>query len=219
MTRSLADLAGLSSFNRFKRETIMHMTETGIVALVGVAATLLSGFGATWLANRSARQRDRDRRSESEAAEIRDLIVRILVAARGWSGASTGVSTGVAVATSKREFDELLGNLMDNSKPGIVDLMNNSTPGNDYTRFDAELRAGLVEAKIRLPDGPLARRIDEMDSLLQDWVDIVQSMSSTLESEDGSVDQRKAISVSYSNQWRGMIAALEGTARAELPKL
>ena len=90
--------------------------------------------------------------------------------------------------------------------------MNHALPDSDYAQSDEALRDALVEAKMRLAPGDLRDRIVETESLVQDWVDVIDSLRNNIESQSDNVDSRRATATSYANQWRGMIRMLEDTA-------
>lgn len=185
------------------------MTETGIVALVGVVATLLSGLGAAWLTNRSARQRDLDQRASVMQGEIRGLIVGILMAARGWGGATAGISTGLALSTSKEQFSK-----------NLLDLLNDSTSGKDFIRYGDELQTKLTDAKLLVPGGPLAEVIDAMNAAMLEWWNAVLSpMQDNLASTSPNQHVRMKLATVHSEEWQALIRTLEETARVEIPRL
>lgn len=75
------------------------------IALVGVAGTLLSGLGATYLANRAAeRQRLEMRKHELEDA-ARLAILEVLVSARRWIESADGPAMLIASRTSVEDID------------------------------------------------------------------------------------------------------------------
>lgn len=185
------------------------MTETGVVALVGVLATLISGLGAAWLTNRSSRQRDIDQRMSLMQAEIRGLIVNTLVAARGWAGAVAGISTALAGATSKEQFQSQL-----------TDLLTNSKPGKDFDLYGPELHTRLTEARLRIADGALADSVDEMNTVMLSWWDeVITPMREDLTSEHPSLFDRVQLSSQYVKRYSAALRTLEETARVELPHL
>lgn len=185
------------------------MTETGIVALVGVVATLLSGLGAAWLTNRSARQRDLDQRASVVRGELRGLIVSILMAARGWGGATAGMATGLALSTSKEQFSK-----------NLLDLLNNSNSGKDFTRYGDELQTRLTDAKLLVPAGPLAEVIDAMNAAMLGWWNAVLSpMQDNLGSTSPNQQVRVKLATAHSDDWQALIRTLEETARIEIPRM
>ncbi len=185
------------------------MSETGIVALVGVVATLLSGLGAAWLTNRSARQRDLDQRASVLQGEIRGLIVGILMAARGWGGATAGIATGLALSTSKEQFSK-----------NLLDLLNNSTSGKDFTRYGDDLQTKLTDAKLLVFEGPLAGVIDAMNTAMLEWWNAVLSpMQDDLKSASPSQRVRMNLANTHSGDWQALIRTLEETARVEIPRM
>lgn len=185
------------------------MTETGIVALVGVVTTLLSGLGAAWLTNRSARQRDLDQRASLLQGEIRALIVGILMTARGWGGSTAGLATGLALSTSKEQFSK-----------NLLDLLNNSTSGKDFTRYGDELQTKLTDAKLLLAEGPLADVIDAMNAaMLRWWNEVLSPMQDNLMSTSPSQQARLKLATAHSEDWQALIRTLEETARIEIPRL
>lgn len=185
------------------------MTETGIVALVGVVATLLSGLGAAWLTNRSGRQRDLDQRAALLQGEIRALIVGILMTARGWGGATAGIATGLALSTSKEQFSK-----------NLLDLLNNSTSGKDFARYGDDLQTKLTDAKLLLPEGPLVGVIDTMNAaMLAWWNDVLSPMQDNLTSASSNQQTRMKLGTVHSEDWQALIRTLEETARIEIPRL
>jgi hypothetical protein len=187
----------------------LDMTETGIVALVGVAATLLSGLGAAWLTNRSARQRELEQRASLLQAEVRALIVEILVAARGLGEASAGISAGLAVMSSKEKFQKML-----------VELLNDSNSGKDFARYGEDLHTRLTDAQLRLTAGPVRDAVDAMTGLmLRWWEEVITPISEDFQGEHPSADRRMRISSRYTEQWAAMIRTVERTAQLELPKI
>lgn len=185
------------------------MTETGIVALVGVVATLLSGLGAAWLTNRSGRQRDLDQRAAVLQGEIRALVVGILTAARGWGGSTTGLATGLALSTSKEQFSK-----------SLLDLLNNSTSGKDFTRYGDDLQTKLTDAKLLVAEGPLADVIDAMNTaMLEWWNDVLSPMQDNLTSASPNQQARLQLATAHSEDWQSLIRSLEKTARIEIPRL
>lgn len=183
------------------------MTETGIVALVGVAATLLSGLGAAWLTNRSTRQRDLDHRASLVQAEIRALIVEILMAARKWGGAIGGIGGALAFSTSRQDFQRAFPRYL-------------SEPGSDFQQAGDRLQQGLTDAKLRIEEGPLADVIEAMSNvMLRWWDDVLEEMSRDLDGEHPLVDRRLELSATYVKQWSDLVRTLEETARFELPRI
>lgn len=185
------------------------MTETGVVALVGVTATLLSGLGAAWLTNRSTRQRDLDRRAALEQAEIRALIVSALMAARRWGGTIGGIGGALAFAESKQNFQR-----------AFPEYLTSAGSGAEFQDSGDELHRALTEAKLRLEAGALAEAVDAMYALmLRWWQDVLEAMSVDIESESPSVQHRLDLSARYMKQWSDMVTTLEEAARVELPRL
>ncbi|WDH77905.1 hypothetical protein PTQ19_10265 [Microbacterium esteraromaticum] len=185
------------------------MTETGIVALVGVAATLLSGLGAAWLTNRSARQRDLDQRSMTLQREIRTLVVGVLIAARGWGGATTGLSTGLSLSKSKEQFSK-----------NLLDLLDNSTSGEDFQRFGDDLHAKLTDLQLLVADGSLAEVVDEMnDKMLKFWEEVLSPMSANLSGAHPDQAIRMKLASEFTDAWLALIRRLEETARKEIPRI
>lgn len=182
------------------------MTETGIVALVGFAATLLSGLGASWLTNRSARQRDLDARSALAKAELRGAVVQTLIAGREWCGSAIGVMTGLARVEDANQLH-----------PTLRDLMANSQAGKDFSAHGPILIAQLTDTQLRVGDGPLSDALQELKRLRESWwIEVVEPLSSTLRSADPSFDARARIIDRYSTHLEVAIKRIEHQARADL---
>jgi hypothetical protein len=178
------------------------MSETAIVALVGVLATLVSGLGAAWLTNRSARKRDLDQRIATARSETRSLLVNTIVAAREWSGDVISVSARLAPVPEASAFRVTMDILLSES---------------DLNTHGPALILRLTEAKLSIASGPLSDAIDEMSVVrVRWWADVITPMLEDLEGPRPEFTKRAQISEAYAVRLERAVENLERRARDEL---
>ena len=76
------------------------MTETGLVALVGVLGTLVGTIGGAWIARRAALEQLRSQRYGEATDAARAVVVRLIIAGRQWRDSIIGITFELAEAES-----------------------------------------------------------------------------------------------------------------------
>lgn len=182
------------------------MSETGIVALAGVIATLISGLGSAWLTNRNNSQREATRAAAEQKDYIRELVVRTIVAARGFGGAITGISMMLATRVSLDAFDRAL-----------PEMLNNSDSGVQFVTHGEELRMRLTEAKLLVADPQLMAGLDALLERHQAWMtEAVGGMKDHLKQDPDDIVPRMALWSAYSSSYTKSIDQLEAIASERL---
>lgn len=182
------------------------MSETAIIALIGVVATLISGLGSAWLTNRSNLQREKLRSEEERQDYVREVVVKTIVAARGFGGAITGISMMLSVQTTKSTFEKAL-----------TEMLNTSDSGREFIEHGAELRLRLTEAKLLVSDREIGAALDHVSSRQQAWfTDVITPMKENLSSTEPDVARRMTMWSKYSDSYTAAIQALESTAADRL---
>ena len=83
------------------------MTETGLVALVGVLGTLVGTIGGAWIARRAALEQLRSQRYGEATDAARAVIVRLIIAGRQWRDSLIGITFELAQAESLADSEAL----------------------------------------------------------------------------------------------------------------
>jgi hypothetical protein len=130
------------------------VTETGIIAVVGIAATflgtVLSGLGGAWLANNHAKNQELARRSFEVQAAARSLVVTILIEGRALREQVFAVGATLATTLGDPEADERYLNRILTQDDGMGGAING---------HDKRLRRALTEALLLVRDDSLRQAL------------------------------------------------------------
>ncbi|MCB8043655.1 hypothetical protein ABTZ44_07595 [Microbacterium oxydans] len=134
------------------------MTETGIVALVGIVATLGGTLVATILANRHATKQTHAERTFALQDSLRALVVTALLEARAWHSSAQTVGMVSAAADSVQQVDNYL-------KTDYID----SWVGTQMRDRGEALTRAITELRILLAESPLRSALIAVESLHTNW--------------------------------------------------
>ncbi|MEH6782191.1 MAG: hypothetical protein V7618_11590 [Rhodoglobus sp.] len=182
------------------------MSETGIVALAGVIATLFSGLGATWLTNRHATQRDAIRLRTEAQSVARKLIVDTLVEAREWNHRAMSASMVSAAADSLSVVDDFLQKEFSESETG-----------RGLAQHGAALKRSLTEAQLLIADKPLSESLERLRSLHEDWWSLtIDPIRENFKSATPDKVERVRIWYHYDKKFTAAISDLETASREHI---
>lgn len=183
------------------------MTETGLIALVGIVGTLLGTIGGAWISRRSTLDQMRTQRFHETQDAARATIVRLIVAGRQWRDSIVGVSIDLAVADSVEESEQLRVTLIP------VDP-HSSDP---VTRGRVELRDALAEAEILSWSDDLDAAIARLGALHPRWWnEVILTNESSIGAGEESVDIRVTRIDEFDDEVLACLADVVHLARTSL---
>lgn len=146
------------------------MSETSVIALAGIAATLLGGLGATLLANAHARRLDHVRRASALQDAARALVVTIIVEGRALKNEVVGLGTVLAHGADIQKNEHYLNAMLEEGS-GVKD--------NISVHYDA-LKRAIVEGRLLSNDVPLKVALEDLDERMDFWSQVIQPQREAL---------------------------------------
>ncbi|GGD33177.1 hypothetical protein GCM10010915_11970 [Microbacterium faecale] len=177
------------------------MTETVIVALIGVGGTLLGAFGGGHLANRHANKQLDARRQFEVHDAARSIVVTTLVAARAWRAAASGASMVVAAGEDRSVIDKYMR-----------DDFFDSYSGQQIREHGAAFDRAVTEAKLLISNAPLREEIDSLQQLQTGWWGQVLDPSFELRKEGADKVERLRPWIRFNARFDRALAQVEATA-------
>ena len=157
------------------------MTETGLVALVGVLGTLVGTIGGAWIARRAALEQLRSQRYGEATDAARAVIVRLIIAGRQWRDSLIGITFELAQAES----------LADSEALRLASIGTDPHSGDAVTRGRIALGDALAGAQILAWSDELDAAIERVAELPPRWWNEVIMVNEASIGSDETVADRE----------------------------
>lgn len=178
------------------------MSETVVVAVVGVLGTIISGLGAALVANRHSATQERLARRHELQDTARSVIVTVLVEARDWYSAASSVSMVVASASDLVRVDHFLDTGLSESESG-----------HNLRVHKAAFERAATEANLLIADPKLSAAVSALLALHQGWFEaVITPVREDFEQGQHDKVERLRHWIAYDAKFSYGLAALERIA-------